>query len=51
MSRVRAYLFLFIIGAIAVHLVWVAVSPLIPYSIGGLVAISVLGWLYFRRRW
>jgi hypothetical protein len=51
MSRIRMYLITFIILAIAVHLVWIAVAPLITYVIGGLIALAVLGTLYFRRRW
>lgn len=51
MQRVRAFLITLIILAIAVHLVWDAVAPLIPYTIGGLVAVLILGALYFRKRW
>ncbi len=51
MSRLRAYLFTVIIFAVAVHLVWVAVAPFIPYSVGGLVVLAAVGLLYFRRRW
>jgi hypothetical protein len=51
MARIRAYLITVIILALAVHLVWDAIAPLIPYTIGGLVALAALGALYFRRRW
>lgn len=51
MARVRALLVTLIILALAVHLVWDAIAPLIPYTIGGLVAVMALGLLYFRRRW
>ena len=51
MARVRAYLVLVIILAIAVHFVWIAIAPLVPYVIGGLIALAVLGMLYFRKRW
>jgi LPXTG-motif cell wall-anchored protein len=51
MARVRAYLVTVIILALAVHLVWVAVAPLIPFTIGGLIVLSALGLLYFRKRW
>jgi hypothetical protein len=41
-----------IIGAIAIHFAWVAISPLIPYAFGGLVGVAVLGFFYYRRgRW
>jgi hypothetical protein len=52
MARVRAFLVMVIILALAVHLVWDAIAPLIPYTIGGLIALVALGALYFRtRRW
>jgi hypothetical protein len=51
MRRVRGYLITVIIGAIAVRLVWAAIAPLIPYTIGALGAVVVLGALYYRRRW
>jgi len=51
MARVRMYLITFIVLAIAVHLVWIAIAPLVPYVIGGLIALAVLGMLYFRKRW
>ena len=50
MARVRAFLITVIILAIAVHLVWDAIAPLIPYTICGLIALVALGWLYFRKR-
>ena len=39
-----------VILAIAVHLVWDVIAPLVPYTIGGLIALTTLGALYFRRR-
>jgi hypothetical protein len=51
MARVRAFLLTFILLALAVHIVWIAVAPLVPYVIGGLIALSVLGLIYFRKRW
>lgn len=51
MARVRAYLVTVIIFALAVHLVWDAIAPLVPYTVGGLVALAALGALYFRKRW
>lgn len=50
MQRLRASLVTLIILAIAVHLVWAAVAPAVPYAIGGLVAVSAAGALYYRRR-
>ena len=51
MARIRAYLITVIIFALAVHIVWQAISPFIPYTVGGLIALAELGALYFRRRW
>lgn len=52
MQRVRAFLITLIILAIAVHLVWVAVAPTVPFAIGGLAVIAIVGALYYRkRRW
>jgi hypothetical protein len=52
MQRVRAFLITLIILALAVHLVWVAIAPLIPEAVVGLVFIGVFGALYYRkRRW
>lgn len=51
MARVRAFLITVIILALAVHLVWDAIAPLIPYTIGGLIALAALGFLYYRKRW
>jgi hypothetical protein len=51
MGRVRTYLITVIIFAVAVHIVWIAVAPFIPYTVGGLIALAALGALYFRRRW
>jgi hypothetical protein len=51
MARVRAFLVTVIILALAVHIVWVAIAPLVPYTIGGLIVLAALGWLYYRKRW
>jgi len=51
MRRLIAYCFALIILAVAVHLVWVAIAPLVPYAIGGAVGVGILGLLYYRRRW
>lgn len=51
MARIRAYLLTAIILALALHLAWDAIAPLVPYAVGGLVALAALGALYFRKRW
>jgi len=51
-QRVRGFLLTLIILALAVHLVWVAIAPLIPYTIGAVAVVGVLGALYYRKsRW
>jgi hypothetical protein len=52
MRHLAGWLLLVIAMAIAVHVVWLVIAPLVPYAIGGLLAIGVLGTLYYRkRRW
>jgi LPXTG-motif cell wall-anchored protein len=50
MARVRAFLITVIILALAVHLVWDYLAPMLPFAIGGLIVLSALGLLYFRKR-
>jgi predicted RND superfamily exporter protein len=50
MARIRGFLLMVIVLALAVHLVWDALAPLIPYVIGVLIALAVLGALYYRKR-
>lgn len=52
MRRIWAICLTIIVAAVAVHLVWIAMAPFIPYAMGGLVVIGALGLLYYRRgRW
>jgi LPXTG-motif cell wall-anchored protein len=51
MARIRAYLITVIIFALAAHLVWDAIAPMVPYTVGGLIALLALGALYYRKRW
>lgn len=51
MQRIRAFLITVIILAVAVRMVWAAIAPTLPYAVGGLAAVVVLGTLYYRRRW
>jgi hypothetical protein len=50
MRRARAFFITLIIAALAVRLVWLAIAPLVPYAIGGVAALGVVGALYYRRR-
>ena len=52
MQRLRAFLITLIILAIAVRLVWIAIAPLLPEAVVGLVILGAFGALYHRkRRW
>jgi hypothetical protein len=50
MQRLRAFLLTMIIAGLAVHIAWIALAPIVPYAIGGLVAVYAAGALYYRRR-
>lgn len=49
MQRIRAYLVTVIILAIALHLAWDAIAPLVLPVVGVLIVLAVLGALYYRR--
>jgi hypothetical protein len=52
MARVRAFLITLIILAIAVRLVWLAIAPMLPGAIVGLVVLAAFGAFFYRkRRW
>jgi hypothetical protein len=50
MQRLRAFLVTLIIAGLAVRIAWIAIAPMVPYAIGGLVAVYAAGSLYYRRR-
>jgi hypothetical protein len=51
-SRCGTGLVTIIILAVAVHLAWIAIAPTVPYAITSLMAVGVLGALYYRKnRW
>lgn len=50
MQRVRAFLITLIIAGLAIRIAWTALAPVVPYAIGGLVAVYAAGALYYRRR-
>jgi len=50
--KLRAILFTLLLGAITVHVMWVAIAPLVPYIISALVVVLILGSIYHRfTRW
>jgi hypothetical protein len=49
MRRIWAYVIAFVFMLVGVRVVLLAVAPLVPVAIVGLVAASVLGRLYYRR--
>jgi hypothetical protein len=51
MARLREYLLVALATALVIHLLWLAVAPLIPYLVGGFAVVCIVGTLYHRRRW
>ena len=52
MRRIRSALVAVVVLAIAVRIIWWALEPMIGWIIGALVAVVVVGSLFFRsRRW
>lgn len=50
MHRIFMFLLMLIVLSIAVHVVWLAIAPFVPFALGGLVLVVVLAALYYRRR-
>ncbi|MEU8625455.1 hypothetical protein [Streptomyces sp. NPDC048669] len=52
MKKARNYLLLLLLAAFAVHTLWLAIAPLVPYIIAALVVVLIVGFLYYRStRW
>lgn len=52
MHRLRALLVTVIIASLAIRIAWIAIAPIVPYAIFGVVAVYAAGSLYYRkRRW
>ncbi|WP_406391366.1 hypothetical protein OG806_08250 [Streptomyces sp. NBC_00882] len=52
MKKIRAWLVLALLGALAIRVLWWAVEPLVPLLAGALVVLVVIGALYHRAsRW
>ncbi len=50
MRRLRALLLTVIIAGLAIRIAWIAIVPILPYAIVGIVAVYAAGALYYRRR-
>lgn len=52
MKKARAVLATLLLAAVTIHLLWIAVAPLVPYIISLLVVVLALGFIYYRMtRW
>lgn len=52
MKKARAILATLLLAAITIHVLWIAVAPLVPYLISSFVVVMVLGFIYYRMtRW
>lgn len=52
MRKTRAWLVTVLLAAFAVKAVWWVVAPMMPYLIGALVVVVVMGFIYHRMtRW
>lgn len=49
MRRARDILFIIILLALAVQLIWHALAPLIPWACSLLVLLLIAGGLYYRK--
>jgi hypothetical protein len=51
-KKARAILFTLLLAAITVHVLWIAIAPLVPYLVSSFVVVLVLGFVYYRMtRW
>lgn len=52
MRKARAILATLLLAAVTIHVLWIAVAPLVPYLVSSFVVVLVLGFIYFRMtRW
>lgn len=52
MAKVRNFLLLLLLAALTIRLLWLAVEPILPYLVSGLVVVVVMGFIYYRMtRW
>ena len=52
MRKARAILLTLLLVALTVHVLWIAIAPLVPYLVSALVVVLALGFVYYRMtRW
>ena len=52
MRKARSFLLTLLLAAITIRFLWLAVAPLIPYIVGGLVVVVAMGFVYYKiTRW
>ena len=48
MRKARALLVTLVLAALAVKVAWWVVAPMVPYLIGALIVVVVMGFIYHR---
>lgn len=52
MKKARNFLLLLLLAALTIHVLWLAITPLVPYIVSGLAITSVVAFVYYRMtRW
>ncbi|GAA2049033.1 hypothetical protein GCM10009839_63530 [Catenulispora yoronensis] len=52
MRKARSILATLLLAAVTIHVLWIAVAPLVPYLVSSFVVVLVLGFIYHRMtRW
>ncbi len=52
MRKARSFLLTLLLAAFTIHVLWLAIEPLIPYVVGALAVVMVMGFVYYKMtRW
>ncbi|MDN3263297.1 hypothetical protein QWJ26_26505 [Streptomyces sp. CSDS2] len=52
MRKARSFLLTLLLAAFTIHVLWLAIQPLIPYVVGALAVVLVMGFVYYKMtRW
>lgn len=51
MRQLRTALWLILLTAVTVKVVWWVVAPMLPFVLVGLLLVWIYGWILYRRRW